>query len=488
MTPSRLTLNRHNWSRDQRRRSSSSQLPGPDRHWQRSTSPSRTGTQAAPRPHGQSVPPTTGLGSTGLSTRDSSQPRKRGRESSLPPSRSEYCVRFHVPSPHIERRKRRTHSPEPQPRARSSVSMPRAVRARSARRRPAASPDEIPSELAAGSLSAIFLYPKLHQRQLDQMLSFRESTVFATFLIHDGTTACTRGVYICVGQAFRPNGRPKMSHDSHPAVLITGNHGTKMQQTTPFVNQSPAHWTLVDAHGHPTTEPLRAFELEAVLRYAEHARQQGYTPELTYQSDGWHRLFVEKPKYRPPDGLERLRMEPVFTAAQLDARLPGFVYTDPQELQVAATASALAPERDVPDTRPPEIQGVAADALPTAFGIASAPHVLKPTEIRSSHPAPSAPSTDGALDPLILPSRGCVASSLDAPCATGVPTTTISPCPPHTTDMLAPAPSTSKPATTSWAEKKGVWAVASASPVQPSADTRDDQRMLACPVAVISSR
>ena len=42
----------------------------------------------------------------------------------------------------------------------------------------------------------------------------------------------------------------------------------------------------------------------------------------------------------------------------------------------------------------------------------------------------------------------------------------------------------------SWAvwKKKGVWAVASASPVQPSADTRDDQRMLACPVAVISSR
>ena len=37
-------------------------------------------------------------------------------------------------------------------------------------------------------------------------------------------------------------------------------------------------------------------------------------------------------------------------------------------------------------------------------------------------------------------------------------------------------------------KKKGVWAVASASPVQPSADTRDDQRMLACPVAVISSR
>ena len=35
---------------------------------------------------------------------------------------------------------------------------------------------------------------------------------------------------------------------------------------------------------------------------------------------------------------------------------------------------------------------------------------------------------------------------------------------------------------------KGVWAVASATPVQPSTGTRDDHEMLACPVAILSSR
>ena len=109
-TPCRLTLNRHNCSRDQRRRGSSSQSSTlrPDRHWQRSAPPTRTGTLAAPRPRGQSVPPTTGW-------KDASLPCKRGREPSPNPSRSEYCVRFHALSPHVARRKRRTHSAEHTP-------------------------------------------------------------------------------------------------------------------------------------------------------------------------------------------------------------------------------------------------------------------------------------------------------------------------------------------------------------------------------------
>ena len=110
--------------------------------------------------------------------------------------------------------------------------------------------------LVAGSLSAIFLAPKFHQQQHARILSFSESTMFAAFLIPDGITACTLGVFICVGQAFRTDRKPKMSLDYHPAIVFTANHGIKMQQPTLFVNKSPADWIFTDADGRPSTKPI----------------------------------------------------------------------------------------------------------------------------------------------------------------------------------------------------------------------------------------
>ena len=74
----------------------------------------------------------------------------------------------------------------------------------------------------------------------------------------------------------------------------------------------------------------------------------------------------------------------------------------------------------------------------------SAPHAPVPTKLHSSYPLPCAPSTDGALDPLLLRSYKYITSSLDAPCAADVPTATGSPRTLHPADALGPAASPSK--------------------------------------------
>ena len=162
-----------------------------------------------------------------------------------------------------------------------------------------------------------------------------------------------------------------------------------------------------------------------------------------------HRLFTNKLECQPPDHFKRMRTGPVFKDEQLEARLPRFVYTSPRELQVAATSGALAPEQNEPTAHLLEIRNVAEDTLPVAPGIASAPHAPVPTKLHSSYLMPCAPGADGALDLLLLHSCKYVTSSLDAPCAAGVPTTPVSPRTLHTADALDPAASPSKSDTTS---------------------------------------
>ena len=169
LAPPMLTLNRYGYGRDRRSRSYDSRLSKPDRkslhRWRRSLSPSRAETQAAPRPHSQSVPPT-----TGLDTGDSSRSRKRSRESPHSPSRSECRVQIHVHSPFIKRRRRRTYSPKSYSSARLSAFTPRALKPKHARRPSTASRDVAPLAFVEGSLSGILLTPEYYPEQYDRLV------------------------------------------------------------------------------------------------------------------------------------------------------------------------------------------------------------------------------------------------------------------------------------------------------------------------------